>query len=235
VTLPPDALARQRAATVAVWRADVATRPGGAATQLPDVAVHTTGLPVVHWNGAHVTGPRPALDAAAAWFAARSMPWAVLVPEDAAYDPGTGLVTTQRVMLRGLAELPSLPALAYRWDDGDGAAAVQHEAFDDALARDFVLPKLVNPSCAVVTAHDGRAVATATLVVVDGVAAVYGVGTLVAYRRQGWGRAVTLAVLHEAVRRGCDLAFLNPSDLGYGVYRELGFTDAPGWRVHAAP
>ena len=26
------------------------------------------------------------------------------------------------------------------------------------------------------------------------------------------GRAVTLAVLHEAVRRGADLAYLNPSE-----------------------
>jgi len=232
VTPSPDALARQRAATVAVWRADVATRPGGAAEQLRDLAVHTTGLPVVHWNGAHVTGPDPDLRAAAAWFGEREMPWAVLVPEDSPYDPGTPLVTTQRVMLRHLADLPALPRHSMRWDDGEGAAAVQREAFEDERAPEFVLPKLVNPSCAVVTAYDGSAVATATLVTVAGVAAVFGVGTVVAYRRKGLGRAVTLAVLHEAVRRGCDLAYLNPSDLGYAVYRALGFTDAPGWRVH---
>jgi len=68
--------------------------------------------------------------------------------------------------------------------------------------------------------------------VAEGVAAVYGVGTLMSYRGRGLGRAVTLAVLHVAARRGCDLAFLNPSDLGYGVYRSLGFEDVPGWRVH---
>ena len=85
------------------------------------------------------------------------------------------------------------------------------------------------------TAYDGAPVSTATLVVADGVAAVYGVGTVIGWRGRGLGRAVTLAVLHEARARGCDLAFLNPSDLGYGVYARLGFRDAPGWRVHAAP
>ena len=75
--------------------------------------------------------------------------------------------------------------------------------------------------------------ATATLVTVDGVAAVYGVGTPSRHRRQGYGTAVTLAVLHEGRRRGCDLAFLNPSDLGRGVYAALGFTDAPPWHVFA--
>jgi GNAT superfamily N-acetyltransferase len=226
-----DALARQRAAAVAVWRADVATRPHGDWAQLPDVAVHTTGIPVRHWNGAHVTGPEPDLDAAAAWFAEREMPWAVLVPDECSWPPYTTLITRQRVMLRHLDDLPPLPELELRWDDAEGAADVQRQAFVDDLAREFVLPKLVNPACAVVTA---AAVTTATLVVAQGVAAVFGVATVPSHRRSGLGAAVTLAVLHEARARGCDLAYLNPTDMGYGVYARLGFTDAPGWRVHAA-
>jgi predicted acetyltransferase len=66
---------------------------------------------------------------------------------------------------------------------------------------------------------------------VEGVVAVFGVGTLPAHRRRGLGRAVTLAVLHEGRRRGADLAYLNPTDSGEPVYRALGFTDAPGWAV----
>jgi GNAT superfamily N-acetyltransferase len=226
-----DALARQRAATVAAWRADVATRPAGAWEQLRDVAVHATGIPVVQWNGAHVTGPDPDLAGAGKWFAARGLPWGVLVPAESPYQPATALVTEQRVMLRDLEDLPPVPDLPMRWDDADGAAAVQREAFDDSLAEAFVTPKLVNPACAVVTAYDGGPVSTATLVVADGVAAVYGVGTVIGWRGRGLGRAVTLAVLHEARTRGCDLAFLNPSDLGYGVYARLGFTDTLPWRV----
>ncbi|MCU1600378.1 MAG: family N-acetyltransferase [Frankiales bacterium] len=227
-----EQLARQRAAQVAAWRADVGSRPAGEWAQLRDVAVHTTGIPVRQWNGAHVTGSDPDLDAAATWFAARGMPWAVLVPEDEPFDPGTAQITTQRVMLRDLDGLPAPPELELWWDDGDGAVAVQQSVFEDDLTGDFVLPKLRNPVCGLVTAYDGGPVSTATLVVAEGVAAVYGVGTLSSHRGRGLGRAVTLAVLHEGVRRGCDLAFLNPSDLGHGVYRGLGFADAPGWRVH---
>ena len=160
------------------------------------------------------------------------MPWAVLVPEESTFRPGP-LVTTQRVMLRDLANLPAVPDLDLRWAD-EGAGPVQQQVFDDDLTAEFVQPKLVNPACAVVTAYQGGPVSTATLVVAHGVAAVYGVATLESHRGRGLGRAVTLAVLHEGLRRGCDLAFLNPSDFGYGVYARLGFTDAPGWRVHAA-
>jgi GNAT superfamily N-acetyltransferase len=232
MALPPDALARQRAATVAIWRADVATRPAGEWAQLADAAVHTTGLAVRHWNGAHVTGPHPDLGGVAAWFRRRGMPYGVLVPEDSPFDPGSPLLTTQRVMLRDLEGLPALPQLDLHWDDAEGAALVQQEAFDDELAVEFVLPKLRNPACAVVTLHEGPAVATGTLVVADGTAGLYGIGALSAYRRRGLGGAVTLALLHEARARGCDLAFLNPSDDGYRLYARLGFTDAPGWRVH---
>jgi len=199
------------------------------------VAVHTTGIPVRHWNGAHVTDPSglDRLPDVEAWFATRGMPWGLLVPAELA-QPALKHVTDQRVMLRALADLPAVPDLDLRWDATERSATVQAAAFEDPYDTTlaFVAPKLVNAACGVVTAYDGElAVSTATLVVVDGVAAVFGVGTLPSHRRQGLGRAVTLAVLHEGVRRGADLAYLNPSDSGEPVYRALGFTDAPPLRV----
>jgi ribosomal protein S18 acetylase RimI-like enzyme len=222
-----------------VWQADVATRPAGDWADLGGVAVHTTGIPVRHWNGAHLTGPSglERLDAVDAWFAGRGMPWALLVPSDLGLvPPGMAQVTVQRVMLRDLEALPPVPDTRQRWDPAEDASVVQAAAFESPLAeaRAFVTPKLVNAACAVVTAYDGDdPVSTATLVVVEGVAAVFGVGTAPAYRRRGLGRATTLAVLHEGRRRGADLAYLNPSDSGEPVYRALGFTDAPGWDVWA--
>lgn len=230
-----DPVSRQRAATVAVWRADAATRPHGGWCDLGGLAVHTTGLPVAHWNGAHLTGPAgmARLPQAAAWFAERGMPWAVLVPDELDRDHGLELIVEQRVMLRSLEHLDAVPDVELRWDAAGDAAYVQGEAFGDPLATEFVLPKATNAACALVVAYDsGLPVATATLVAVDGVAAVYGVGTVGRARRQGLGAAVTLAVLHEGRRRGCDLAFLNPSPSGYGVYARLGFADAPPWRVY---
>jgi GNAT superfamily N-acetyltransferase len=232
-----DALARQRAATVAVWKADVSTRPGGDWADLGGLAVHTTGLDVPHWNGAHLTGPAGLanLPRAREWFATRSMPWALLVPEELDTDHGLEHLIDQRVMLRSLDDLDRPPDLELRWDAAADASAVQSEAFGEPLpvATEFVVPKLSNAACAVVVGYDGRrAVSTATLVSVDGVAAVYGVGTVPSHRRTGLGAALTVAVLHEGRRRGCDLAFLNPSPMGHGMYGRLGFEDAPGWRVY---
>jgi ribosomal protein S18 acetylase RimI-like enzyme len=222
-----------------VWQADVATRPGGGWADLGGVVVFTTGIPVRHWNGAYLTDPSglERLDAVAAWFAGRGMPWGLLAPSDIGLTPpALERVTVQRVMLRDLEALPPVPELTLRWDAAEDAALVQVAAFEDPLeqTRAFVTPKLVNAACGVVTAYDGsEPVSTATLVVVDGVAAVFGVGTAPPYRRRGLGRALTLAVLHEGRRRGADLAYLNPSDSGEPVYRALGFTDAPGWDVWA--
>jgi GNAT superfamily N-acetyltransferase len=232
-------LARQRKAYVAVWRADAATRPAGAWADLAGLAVHATGLPVRLWNGAQLTAPEglPRLPEARAWFARRGLPWALLVPAELDLEPPamTHLID-QPVMLRDLRDLPEVPDLTLRWTSAADAAAVQQEAFETELALEFVTPKLVNPTCAVVTAYDGGVpVSTATLVVTDRVAGVYGVATVAGHRQRGLGRAVTLAVLHEAARRGCDLAFLNPSPSGYAVYARLGFTDALPWRVWIDP
>jgi GNAT superfamily N-acetyltransferase len=223
-------LERQRAATVAVWRADVAARPAGAWADLGGLAVHRTGLPVVYWNGAHLTEPEglARLPQATAWFG--DTPWALLAPQER--DVDLPHITDQKVMLRSLTALPDVPDLELRWG-GDGMLAVQQAAFGDELLDAFLQTKPAVSVAALVTAYDGTLpVATARVFCVDGVAGVYGVGTVPSHRRQGLGAAVTVAALHEAARRGCDLAFLNPSELGYGMYAALGFQDVPGWSVY---
>lgn len=234
-------LARQRRAAWRVWQLDVATRPAGAWADLDGLFLFTTGIPVPHWNGGYLldAAAAPKVGQARRWFTDRAMPWGVLVPAELGVEPpGLAHVLDQKVMLRDLEDLPPLATDDLRWDSAHDAALVQAEAFGEPLGASeaFVAPKLVNPACAVVTAYRGdKPVSTATLVVADGVAAVFGVGTLRGHRRQGLGRATTLGVLHEAVRRGCDLAYLNPSDLGRGVYAGLGFTDAPPLQVWLEP
>lgn len=72
---------------------------------------------------------------------------------------------------------------------------------------------------------DGRPVATAQLFVGAGVAGIYNVTCLPEARGRGIGTAVTRAALLEARRQGYDLSILQASDLGYPVYRRLGFQD----------
>ena len=70
---------------------------------------------------------------------------------------------------------------------------------------------------------DGQAVATAELAVEGGVAGLYGIATLAAYRRRGFGTALTLLPLLDAREQGLRTAVLQASSDGAGVYERLGF------------
>jgi predicted N-acetyltransferase YhbS len=244
-----DDLARQRAATLRFWRDDVSVRPGGEWAEIDTVQVHTTGLAPRHWNGAFLTAPTdlgPILPEIAAWFAARGKPWGLLVPAELDVAP-PGLVHTadQKVMLLRLATVPDAP-LPVGIETTDRApladvALVQSEAFGDPydVTSAFVAPTLgptAAPPQLTVTAYDGgEPVGCATVARMDRVAGIYGVAVRAAWRRRGIGAALTTICLREASAATCDLAYLNPSEIGYGVYASLGFIDAPPMRIWVPP
>ncbi len=248
----PAATARVRAATYAVWIAE-ALAHGGEVAERDGILAWRTGVPVRYWNGAHVTAlptrPEAALQWAARWFADRATPYGVMVPVElepalaaAAGASGLRLALLQRCMALAagdfVAPTDDLPGLEVRRTtaaDVEDFLAVQVEAFglgQPALARAFLAPPVGRPGWTHLTGyHEERPVVTAIGVRTGDAVGVYGVGTTVSARRRGYGAALTAAVLAAEFGAGATFAHLNPSELGAGVYRRLGFQEVGGFAI----
>jgi predicted GNAT family acetyltransferase len=70
---------------------------------------------------------------------------------------------------------------------------------------------------------DGRAVASATTVVTDGLAGIYNVVVEPEYRRRGVGTAMTWAAVAAGLDRGAKNVWLGSSDIARPMYLKMGF------------
>ena len=82
---------------------------------------------------------------------------------------------------------------------------------------------------------DGTAVASSRVSIGAGVAGLYAISTLAGHRGKGYGRALTIAALRAAASIGHRIGVLQSSDLGYGVYRRLGFRELFTYDVWVHP
>ena len=78
-------------------------------------------------------------------------------------------------------------------------------------------------------------VATAELAVTEGAVGLYGIATLAAHRRKGYGTALTRHALLEARREGHTRAILQASADGQSVYARLGFRPTGGYTEYQLP
>lgn len=76
-----------------------------------------------------------------------------------------------------------------------------------------------------VARQGGEGVATAFGFDHQGDSGIYNVGTLEHARRRGIGRALTLALVHDAVARGCRTASLQSTAMAERLYAAVGFRD----------
>lgn len=126
------------------------------------------------------------------------------------------------------------------------ANARQFDAWIDVFAETFDIPPHV---CAIwrdaytvfgfddIWVHyvgylDEKPVTITSLLMAEDLGGIYCVGTIPEARGRGVGRALTLAAMKEAKERGATRAVLQSSDMGYGVYRAIGFEDVCALRLY---
>jgi GNAT superfamily N-acetyltransferase len=95
------------------------------------------------------------------------------------------------------------------------------QIFYDAYARHGFGPDAI--SLHYIGYLGDQPVTSSTLLLAGGIASVYDVSTPPAYRRQGFGGAITFAALQEARQRGFRDAWIWSSQMGKSVYSQLGF------------
>jgi ribosomal protein S18 acetylase RimI-like enzyme len=81
---------------------------------------------------------------------------------------------------------------------------------------------------------EGVPVATSFGVLVDDLVGVFNIAVPPQYRRRGYGRAATAAVLRDAYEEGARTAFLHASPLGVPLYQAMGFRLTENWTLFTA-
>jgi ribosomal protein S18 acetylase RimI-like enzyme len=237
-----------------------ASRPGGEIVEAGDASLCSTGLAFRSVNGGVGLHLDPAaadrrIAEVAAWFGERGVPWRWLLgatsrPDDlgdrllrAGFElvsdspgmaldldgfvaepapPGVEIVTVDD--LRGLDQWEALQHRALELDDTRTRA--WRDAHDRALSADIPLRDWI-------ALLDGEPVAAAALFVAADVAGIYNVATVPEARGRGIGGAVTSAAIAEGVARGLRTAVLGSSEMGFPVYRRLGFREVSRIRSYA--
>jgi GNAT superfamily N-acetyltransferase len=147
---------------------------------------------------------------------------------------------TLRGMALNLASLGPIPALAPGvdirevgdtatldlWrravDRGFGWPSYGSEDLADNLAH-FLRTGVERPFVAYVAVSGEEAVASSLVFLGAGVAGIYHVSTVPDYRGRGLGSVITAAPLLEARSRRYRIAVLHATEMGYPIYRRLGF------------
>ena len=187
---------------------------------------------------------------AVAWFGTRPFSWWV-GPGDTPSDLGRRLVNaglsaseTERAMAVSLPGLRTAAAPSGNFEIRRARTASELSDFALVNAANWSPPdqnvvRFYERAAAILLGEgspirlyvgyaEGVAVASAELTVAGGVAGLYGISTLEAHRRRGYGTAMTLRPLLDARDEGIETAILQASAAGAPVYERIGFREFGG-------
>ncbi|GAB2569994.1 hypothetical protein Aab01nite_06690 [Paractinoplanes abujensis] len=215
-------------------------------------AEYMTGAPFATLNGITAFSRTPsAAEISECSDSARlhQVPWTIQVRGDAV-DPEIVAVAGDH----GLAKREARPLLVRPLTPADAAdvpAARRVTAADSlpyrrTMAAGFEAPEplfavFADPAVFALPAAraylvevDGVPVASAFGIVTGGLAGVSNIAVPPPFRRKGYGRLATAAVLREAQLSGARTAYLHSTPAGMPLYLDMGFTLAENWSVFAA-
>jgi GNAT superfamily N-acetyltransferase len=195
--------------------------------------------------------PEALLDAARQFFAERSRGFTFFVrtDEDAAAADAAGmhqLIEHYPAMVR---RTPFGP-----WDVPDGVEL--RRVSDDAVARDYAgvadaaFPSIGMPAglladmppetllrddtAAFVAYADGRPVASASVLIAQGIGGIQWVAVVEQARRRGLAALCTAAAADAGFALGAEVAWLEASHMGEPVYARMGFEEVFSYRLYVA-
>jgi predicted GNAT family acetyltransferase len=141
------------------------------------------------------------------------------------------------------AARPGPPGLEIR-RVADAAALHDHSAviaggfgMDESIVAAFLDDEMAEDSrfSFYVGSVDGRPVTSSMGYPTGSTIGVYNVATLPEARGHGYGAAMTMRVLEDGVRAGCDVGTLQSSAAGFPVYTALGFRTVVRYRGFIVP
>lgn len=219
----------------------------GATRKFNSITAACVGVPIPFFNRVFVFEP-PAPDdisAAAEWMAGQEVPFWVTVPDhlvEAVETVASDLGPELSLVKSGASEpgmvLSSLDEMRSPETDlsievvSDSAklntfVTVSSDAFEipPEIGRHLAPSSMLeDDGMQLFLGHaEGQPVACGLLAQTDDVAGVYTIGVVEAFRRRGFGEAMTWAVLRAGRDRGCTVGSLQSSELGFSVYEKMGF------------
>jgi GNAT superfamily N-acetyltransferase len=221
--------------------------PGSRLLCRDGAAASITGLPYAPFNSVWLEQPNPPVSAVAALLdeVAGAGPYSLSL------RPGSDAVLADLAVERGMKSDGELPLMVLDATAGVGAirraqglairrlapregpvhAKVAAAAFgcpEDMFLPDASLMWLDGLRCYAGEA-DGRTVATALSVTAGEFTGIFNVATEPAYRGRGFGSAITAWAVADGVEAGAAWCWLQSSEKGHPVYRDLGFRTIETW------
>jgi ribosomal protein S18 acetylase RimI-like enzyme len=240
-------------------------RNGGEIRNLPGLMLASSGVQFAMFNSALLTAPvadaaelEDRIARSAAFFSAQTLPWCFWICED-------WLIARVRREARhllwknGLHLVVELPGMAAEQvlPDANQSVPLEFRRVGDAWTRmDFnhvmsvvfgiPLPvsseiysteRLWNTAefAGYVGYLSGYAVCTAATMLAGGAVGVYGVATLPAHRRKGYGEAIVRHAIEEASgRSGISRTVLESSAAGFRLYERMGYRTVTRYAAYAS-